>query len=47
MFNEKVSLVVSGGRGGSTENDQHQKMITMVKSENDHHMNFFFIKKGN
>ena len=26
---------------GSTENDQHQKMITMVKSENDQHNNFF------
>ena len=24
---------------GSTENDQHQKMINMAKSENDQHLN--------
>ena len=27
-------------RIGNTENDQHQKMITMIKSENDHNMSF-------
>ena len=25
---------------GSVENDQHQKMITIVHSENDHHIYF-------
>ena len=30
---------------GSTENDQHQKMINMAKSENDQHLNLWLLMK--
>ena len=30
---------------GSTENDQHQKMINMAKSDNDQHLNLWLLMK--
>ena len=41
-FIERTYLISGNGtpspRNGSVENDQHQKMINMVNSENDQHI---------
>ena len=40
MVNYICSMNLHQCSDGSVENDQHQKMITIVHSENDHHIYF-------
>ena len=44
-LNRKCSLLRNSYFLGSTENDQHQKMINMAKSENDQHLNLWLLMK--
>ena len=54
LSNKAITYILQSGKrtfenrriiNGKTENDPHRKTIPILKSENDHHMNFGQIQK--